>query len=189
MDRECKCCGAQQTPSKRKLSNEKIQHGLFCNIGCGEFVNVRSARFGANQKFIWYSDDVAKDLKQKHWEKNDGLRQVEMDKKKAEENAEWWRLYYEFIRPDNPVWQEQRRLVFERDGGRCRMCLDATATIGHHVIYPTDTRYLDRVPLCYIIAVCKPCHDQWHNLKDEGIFKPHSNQCQWLRLKNEGILR
>lgn len=58
----------------------------------------------------------------------------------------------------DPRWQKKRLKVLERDGWRCRGCLDETRTLHiHHLKYGKGEPW--EVPDEWLETLCEECHD------------------------------
>ena len=58
----------------------------------------------------------------------------------------------------SPEWRALRALVFERCGGECEICKEASAEEAHHLTYER----IGREDLSDLMGVCKPCHELIH---------------------------
>lgn len=57
----------------------------------------------------------------------------------------------------HPSWQLKRLKIYERDGGKCRMCDDADTELNvHHLKYTKDN--LADEPDENLVTVCSHCH-------------------------------
>jgi len=87
------------------------------------------------------------------------LRQFQEERESADE--EWWRRYKEYL--CTSAWGERRELVLRRANGMCEGCLKAQATQVHHLTYKHVTNEF----LWELVAVCRDCHERFHERKDD----------------------
>jgi hypothetical protein len=94
---------------------------------------------------------------------DEGLRETwneardrEIKSRRIEEHAEWLDAHSEYL--NSPEWKARRRLVLERDGGKCQGCLSSKATEVHHLTYK---RWRNELMLD-LVSLCEPCHDAIH---------------------------
>jgi len=67
----------------------------------------------------------------------------------------------------DPRWQKKRLHICERDGWKCRDCLDENETLHiHHAHYVKGDPW--ETPDEYLMTLCAPCHESRQKLEDEG---------------------
>lgn len=106
----------------------------------------------------WDKDLVERYSKkrQEAWRAEAEARLAERAALQAEENAQWWAQYSEYL--DSDRWQQRRVAVLERDGNRCQAGLKGCrgrATQAHHLTYD----HVFSEPLFDLVAVCSTCHE------------------------------
>ena len=69
--------------------------------------------------------------------------------------------YKEYM--NSPAWLAKKRKVLERDGRLC-VC-GGNATVVHHKTYDN----IGKEPLSDLVALCKHCHDGYHNRHSEQL--------------------
>lgn len=62
----------------------------------------------------------------------------------------------------SPIWRVVRTRVFRRANGLCEACREAKPENVHHWSYDVET--LLGMRMANLEAVCKPCHDQFHEV-------------------------
>lgn len=96
-------------------------------------------------------------------------QQAEWDLRRAEREAAEPRVYTRLR--DDPVYQEYFRssqwgtlklLVHARAGGKCEACRERPSYDAHHLNYD----HLYEEFLFELVAVCRDCHDRWHEIAD-----------------------
>ena len=60
------------------------------------------------------------------------------------------------------AWKRKRKLIIDRDGGKCTVCQSTNKLVVHHTYY-----YQERIkPWLYpddcLITLCEECHNDWH---------------------------
>ena len=90
--------------------------------------------------------------REQDWQERDRIRQQAL----AEEQAEWWRWYNSYLQ--TPKWFERRDAVLRRAKGMCEGCGKRKAEQIHHLTY----RNAGDEFLWQLVAVCKVCHDRFH---------------------------
>jgi hypothetical protein len=71
------------------------------------------------------------------------------------------KAYHEYL--DSDQWSAKREMCLTRDNHLCQGCLNAKATIAHHLTYHNVTDEL----LFQLISVCQVCHDKIHKNNEE----------------------
>lgn len=73
---------------------------------------------------------------------------------------------------DSESWAKKRKRVFERDGGRCRICGSGERLVGHHRSYQL-VDFKGGEPESDVITVCEGCHDaiHWLNPHERANFE------------------
>ena len=89
-----------------------------------------------------------------------------------------WKAEYEAYRR-TPRWQVKRSKVMIRAKGLCEGCLDAPATVVHHLSYANIGDEL----LFQLVALCRPCHHKAHPEHHDPIFYDNDyvpcTNCRW----------
>ncbi|MCD6673791.1 MAG: HNH endonuclease [Burkholderiaceae bacterium] len=73
------------------------------------------------------------------------------------------KVYEEYLASDE--WKLKREVAARRALGRCEFCGSAMKHV-HHIRYP---KRLGDEPLSDLIAVCKPCHDKSHGMREMNL--------------------
>jgi hypothetical protein len=154
------------TPDHRiwTLSNGTKQIVLQCTT-CGETVSSAIARAKFTPEQIASFPPLDKVFQEK-------MRQekIAAQVKAAQERSLVYALdrirhtqkYHDYLL--TPKWQAKRIAVLKRDGFICRGCLTAEATQAHHLTYD---HVFDEL-LFELIAVCVPCHERAHQVRDRN---------------------
>jgi hypothetical protein len=100
------------------------------------------------------------------WEREAPQRQAERE----EEERQWWRAYNAYLL--TPTWLAKRRQVLKRANDICEACRKEVAVQAHHLQYPPrgvlpgSPEWIRFEKCHHLIAVCRQCHDDLHELKD-----------------------
>lgn len=134
-------------------------------MGCGAFPRSEHHNW---ESYPWWREELRETFEQaeeKHWssvheqraeEARETIRaSIEATQQRREEYAEWLRTSQE--------WKEIRRLVLWRSRERCEACLNATATVVHHLTY----EFGKLPPAWQLKALCSQCHERMHSGDDE----------------------
>lgn len=92
-------------------------------------------------------------------------REISM-KLHAEHNAWWWNRYHEYLL--SPEWRIRRANILARDGGICRICIEAEARQVHHLTYDRVGEELDED----LVSVCFNCHKSLHTAEKNDESDP-----------------
>ena len=90
-------------------------------------------------------------------------RLQEDEEERRREKETWWRNYNEYLQ--SPAWQSKRGKVLRRDDFICQGCFTNEATEVHHLTYEHYNIEPGSEPLFHLVAICKPCHDNYHAIK------------------------
>ncbi len=107
---------------------------------------------------------------------------AENDARLTEKSRDWQAEYQAYRR--TPEWQAKRARVLRRANGICEGCLDARATVVHHLTYANMGDEL----FFQLVALCQACHEKAHPEHHEPMFYDNDYvpciQCRW---GDEGI--
>lgn len=104
-------------------------------------------------------------------------KETEIAQERAEESAQWWKTYNEYLHTQQ--WHDMRKRVLERDGYICQACLKNKATQAHHLSY-SIYNMIGRSAAFELVAICYQCHrtihphmaEAQHNV-NETLFNPY----------------
>lgn len=103
--------------------------------------------------------------------------QTEADAKLSEKSEDLRAEYAAYRR--TAKWQTKRSKVMRRANGLCEGCLEAPATVVHHMTYANIGDEL----LFQLVALCHPCHARAHPEHHEPEFYDNDYlpcfQCRW----------
>jgi 5-methylcytosine-specific restriction endonuclease McrA len=130
---------------------------------CGELIG----EFVAHARAAPDTPEVVKD-KLRAWRESEDARwqklsdeyqqrQLEYQRRQLDQDAAWWAQYSAYLQSD--AWQQLRPRVFDRAGGICEGCGQATATQVHHLTYKHVTNEF----LWELVAICDNCHERVHD--------------------------
>lgn len=102
---------------------------------------------------------------------------AENDAHLTEKSRDWQAEYQAYRR--TPEWQVKRARVLRRADGICEGCLDAKATVVHHLTYANMGDEL----FFQLVALCQSCHEKAHPEHHEPMFYDNDYvpcaQCRW----------
>jgi 5-methylcytosine-specific restriction endonuclease McrA len=146
------CTHEQQDPCLRTLSDGRRQYGRQC-AECGRWQPVSAA----TRRTFATVRDYDESIKTRYWQQRQEQYHEAWAAQKEARLAEQRANYN--ARLEQPDWYAKRRLVFDRDEGRCKARLEGCkvhARQVHHVIY----NHFGNEPLWELESVCIPCHEQ-----------------------------
>jgi hypothetical protein len=83
-----------------------------------------------------------------------------LNRRQFQKETLWWKAYKAYL--ETPKWREKSMLVLERENYLCQACRKRRATQAHHLTY----EFLGHEPLFQLVAVCKPCHEHLHKIRN-----------------------
>jgi len=83
----------------------------------------------------------------------------------------------------SPLWKSIRRPIVVRANWMCESCQAVPMDVVHHLDYTLETLQ-GKNPLS-LIAVCDPCHDEFHSKKRRGKKSPTRKKMWAMRKRRE----
>jgi 5-methylcytosine-specific restriction endonuclease McrA len=140
------------TITARAVRGGSIQYVRQC-IECGYPVGSAIARAVALAAYGAGAIPVFDEGLRVKWNE---AREVAAQDRREAEHAQWLNEHSDYLQSHE--WKSKRRLVLERDGGKCQGCLDARATVVHHLTYKRWRCEL----MLDLVSLCEPCHAVIH---------------------------
>lgn len=155
-----RCSHPTHEVRKKLASDGAISIWRYC-LTCGQKITpaIRKATLTAAEIEALPVWDY--ELEKAYNRAREELRWKMMDEEKARADAEWQSQYDEYLQ--SPEWRAKRAKVLQRAKGICEGCLDAPATVVHHLNY---WNVMDEL-LFQLVALCEPCHARCHSQHPE----------------------
>lgn len=137
-------------------------------IECGQMGRFQGALPGGVAQAVSredaskYEQEKEDERIQKFEEDRERRLQKEADERRREKET-WWNNYNEYLQ--SSTWRSKREKVLRRDAYVCQGCFSNNATQVHHLTYEHYNIEPGSEPLFHLVAICKPCHDNYHAIK------------------------
>jgi len=156
-------CTHQRTEIRRRTIANGVKilqrQCLDCGASVGNALSQQKMSVEERHAFSLWDEELFNRIeveRKAEWEK---LRAASMAEEE-EKDAAWWAGHSAYLA--TPEWKEKHDAVLKRDGYLCQGCLNARATIAHHLTYKHHKNEL----LFELVAVCDHCHARCHPGKD-----------------------
>ena len=143
----CRRCGSEMRMGRFCSPRLKKYQIRYQCMSCF-FIDTRSVRQTAAAK----SESESYVISRAKWLE---AKEIANLKKQAQESADWWNLYSEYL--DSDEWKEKRAKILNRDKNTCQAC-GAAANVVHHLTYKRLFHEFDHD----LVSLCSDCHDIIH---------------------------